>query len=320
MFCWNCGKEVEDSHLFCVNCGARVRTIGKPPVQRIMPMQQIPPTYQAQAMMQRQAFSVKLLPMILIVILTFGLFISSFFFGRGNMTAAMLLASVPGFVLLFLIYRMDRIEPEPLPLLIKLFLCGGILVPFWVMIAEELLGMMVTAWFGRYPVIYSVVEAFLVAETTEELGKYAALRLGSWKHPAFNFRFDGVVYATTVALGFEIVENILYIASYGFGTALGRAAFPGHCVFAIYMGYYYGQAKSCEVAGDLKGAAKFRRKAVIIPLIIHGCYDTLCFWSELSESTLLVFGFLFLLVVTMSVLNVTAYRNIKKYAYEDSHI
>ena len=335
MFCWNCGKEVGDKHLFCVECGARVRTIGEPPVQRIIPqqtqqaqqpqqpvwqMQQIQPTLQVQAMQQKQAFSVKLLPMILIVILTIGLFTSSIFAGAGSMTIAMLFSSVCGLVLLFLVCKMDRIEPEPLPLLIKLFLCGAILVPFWVMIVEEILDSFIFALFGDIPVIYSVLEAFLVAATVEELGKYAALRLGSWKHPAFNFRFDGIVYATTVAMGFEIVENLLYIAEYGFGTALGRAAFPGHLVFAIYMGYYYGQAKSLESRGDRKGAARMRRKSIFIPLIIHGCYDTLCFWSELSDSTLYVLASLVVLVVAMSVLNVTAYRNIKKYAYEDQHI
>ena len=345
MFCWNCGKSVEDNHLFCVSCGARVRTIGTPPVQRMIPpqqsspvqpmqqmtdqmyqdqpvwqMQQIDPRWQAQALGQKGTFKVKILPIIMIVLMTIGLFISSMFAGSGSMAMALLLSAIAGLVLLVFVYKTDRVEPEPLPLLIKLFLCGAILVPFWVSIVEGLLGYVIALVFGDYPVIYSVMEAFIVAATVEELGKYAALKFGSWKHPAFNFRFDGIVYAATVALGFEIVENLLYILQYGFGTALIRTAFPGHLVFSIYMGYYYGLAKSYEVMGDKIRSKRARRKAIIIPLIIHGIYDTICFWSELSDSTLYVLGSFAVLLIIMLVLNVTAYINIKKYAFEDQHV
>lgn len=329
MFCWNCGNEVEESHLFCTNCGARVRTIGTPPVQTMMPrsqentewqIQQLDPGMREQALGQKGTFRVKLLPMILIVIMTIGLFVSSLFAESGSMTIAMLISGISGIVLLIMIYRMDKIEPEPLPLLIKLFLCGAIIVPFWVIIVEEIVGLIVNVTSGDFPIINAVMNAFIVAATVEELGKYFALKFGSWNHPAFNFRFDGIIYATTVAIGFEIVENILYVAQDGLGTALIRTAFPGHVVFAIYMGYYYGQAKSHEVNGDKIGAAKLRRKAVIVPLIIHGIYDTLCFFAELNDSDLYVLGSLLVLLITMAVLNVTAYRNIKKYAYEDSHV
>ena len=179
---------------------------------------------------------------------------------------------------------------------------------------------MIALIFGDYPVIYSVLEAFIVAATVEELGKYAALKFGSWKHPAFNFRFDGIVYAATVAIGFEVVENLLYIWQYGFGTALIRTAFPGHLVFSIYMGYYYGLAKSYEANGDIIRSKKARRKAIGFPLLIHGIYDTICFWAELNDSTWYVLGSFALLLVIMLALNVTAYINIKKYAYEDQPI
>ncbi|WP_051204857.1 PrsW family glutamic-type intramembrane protease [Butyrivibrio sp. VCD2006] len=338
MFCWNCGANVGDTHLFCENCGARVRTIGEPPAQKIMAghtmqqgqpnvqiqqgqpdwqMQQVHPEWQEQAFQQKDAFSVKKLPVVMIVILTIGLFISSMFADSGSMTFAMLFSSVSGLLLLLYVYKLDSIEPEPLPLLIKLFLTGGILVPIGVIIVEEIVELVLEIFFIDSPILYSALNAFLVAATVEELGKYIALKRGSWNHPAFNFRFDGIVYATTVAMGFEIVENLLYIASYGFGTALGRAAFPGHLVFSIYMGYYYGQAKSHAVRGDLKGAARLRRKAVIIPIIIHGFYDTLCFWAELNDSTLYVLGSLVVLILAMTVLNVKAYKNIRKYAHED---
>ncbi len=58
-------------------------------------------------------------------------------------------------------------------------------------------------------------------------------------------------------------------------TALVRAvtAIPGHASFGVFMGVWYGFAKKLEVRGNLQGAQNMRKKAVIIPALIHGSYD-----------------------------------------------
>ena len=86
------------------------------------------------------------------------------------------------------------------------------------------------------------------------------------------------------------------------------------------MGYYYGQAKSLEMAGDKDGSKKMRIKGITRAIIIHGIYDSVCMLGSASDS----FGFLAIsilcLLVLMCVLNVNAYKNIKNFAHEDKPV
>ena len=54
-----------------------------------------------------------------------------------------------------------------------------------------------------------------------------------------------------VALGFAAFENVKYVYSYGFATGLVRAvtAVPGHAIFGVFMGYFYGYAKLSDYWG-----------------------------------------------------------------------
>ena len=293
--CQSCGAELEPTSNFCTYCGSRY-VEPKPP------------------------FVVKRLPMLLIAVLTLGFIISSFFAQEAEMDLALIVSCVPGIVLLFLIYRLDRIESEPPGLLAKLFFGGALIATIVASMIEVAMDTVISTLFGWYPIIYCFLEAFIMAALTEELCKYAILKMFTWKHPAFNYRFDGVVYSTTVALGFEIFENLMYLVDNTADTAFTRAAFPGHCIFGIYMGYYYGQAKTLELRGDAAGAGAMRRKGIITAVLIHGFYDFVCFMTAATESEILQILLAFMLVVVMVVLNVTAYKNIQKYAYEDAPV
>lgn len=273
-----------------------------------------------QAEQKKQPFLVRALPYIVIVVLTLGFSIAALFTDSDRMDLAIAISCIPGIVLIFLIYRLDRIEPEPIPLLIKLLVGGGFLATLASVIIELIIGAVIDSIFYPGTILYCFLEAFILAAMTEELCKYTVLKLFSWKHPAFNFRFDGVVYSTAVAIGFEMVENVLYLAESAVGTALGRAAFPGHCVFGIYMGYYYGQAKTLELDGDIKGSKAMRKKGILIAILIHGTYDFICFMSSAFDSEVLQLLLILLLTLAMVVLNVTAYKNIKKFASEDAHV
>lgn len=293
--CRCCGAPEEPGAEFCAYCGKRYID-PKPPLV------------------------VKRMPMILIAVLTLGFFLSSMFTEGAEMEIALIVSCVPGIVLLFLIYRLDRIEPEPMGLLIKLFFGGAVISTIASAIIESVLEVVIAFAFGWNTILYCFAAAFIMAAATEELCKYAVLKALTWRHPAFNYRFDGVVYSTAVAIGFEIFENLLYLIDSTADTAFTRAAFPGHCIFGIYMGYYYGQSKALELNGDPAGARSMRRKGIITAILIHGWYDFICFLAGSLESefisTLLGLG----LIAVMVVLNVTAYKNIKKYAYEDAPV
>ena len=223
------------------------------------------------------------------------------------------LAIIPGIILIVQVYRQDKIEKEPIGLLVKCLILGALTVIS--AIALETLGEYIIEGIFEYPSRFTVaLDCFLVVALAEEGGKYFVLKLGTWKHKAFNFRFDGIVYAVCVSMGFAIVENIFYVIDGGVTTALMRAltAVPGHCIFAVFMGHFYGEAKVCEARGNIKGMDRYQRLALWVPVLIHGFYD-FCLSVETISATLTFFVFII-------GLDVFAIHKIKQYSMEDMPI
>jgi RsiW-degrading membrane proteinase PrsW (M82 family) len=111
---------------------------------------------------------------------------------------------------------------------------------------------------------------FVVAAFTEELFKLLALYLLIWRNRHFNEKFDGIVYATFISLGFAGVENILYVTDGGMTVGITRAftAVPAHALFGIVMGYQFGLAKFYP-----KERSWRLLLALVIPIMLHGIYD-----------------------------------------------
>jgi protease PrsW len=180
---------------------------------------------------------------------------------------AILFASLaPVFIILFYIYFRDKYDKEPAALLIKALLLGIVIV-IPVIFVERLLQYLMPPLGHVGEAAYN---AFVVAGSTEELFKFLALYLLVWKSPSFNEKFDGIVYAVFVSLGFAGVENVLYVLDGGVQIALTRAltAIPAHAIFGITMGYYLGIAHMYK---ELRG--KYLGRALLVPVILHGLYD-----------------------------------------------
>lgn len=197
-------------------------------------------------------------------------------------------AVLPPMALMLYIYRKDKVEREPPRLLAKLLL-GGVLAVIPAMLLEWV-GIPAAGMLLREGTpAYAAVCCFLVVGAAEEGCKYFFLRRFSWNDPAFNYRFDAMVYAVFVSMGFALVENLLYVFTSGtLATALLRAvtAIPGHAAFAVFMGYCYGTERLYDRAAlrctDPKQAAycrtlcrRFGRRALWLPVLIHGAYDFL---------------------------------------------
>ena len=54
---------------------------------------------------------------------------------------------------------------------------------------------------------YTLVLAFAVVAVVEEGAKFAMLKRRTWNDMNFNYRFDGIVYAVFVSLGFAAFEK-----------------------------------------------------------------------------------------------------------------
>ena len=224
-----------------------------------------------------------------------------------------LAAVVPPLYLMARIYKLDKIESEPPRLIARLFLLGCFSVIFAAII-EGILEAILGALVQQNSVLYRLLLYFLVVALTEEGVKYACLRKGSWNSPDFNYRFDAVVYAAAVTLGFAAAENIEYVFMYGLSTALVRAAtaIPGHCIFGIYMGYYYGMAKYHASYGRRDQAKTYLGLSLIVPVLLHGFYDFCA--TAASELYILVF------YAYIIILDIIAIRQIRKLSREDRPI
>ena len=198
-----------------------------------------------------------------------------------------LLAVIPSVFLLIKVYQADKVEKEPAPLLFKLFI-KGLESAFFAAVVEALLinfGLNTLVRLGLIEgegsFLYHAIEAFLIVAVAEEGFKYYFLKQTTWNHPAFDYRFDAVVYAVFVSLGFATIENILYVwgSQIESGTGLqlsvyrGVLSVPAHCVFAVAMGIHYGAAKYAQGHEQFDLEEAGLRKAFLVPVLMHGFFD-----------------------------------------------
>ena len=185
----------------------------------------------------------------------------------------LLAALVPAVFLMVQVYRLDRIEKEPPGLLLKLVLFGAL--------SGLAAGVVEGALTRALEVLLSgsalrlVIENFLAVALVEEACKRWVVMKFAWNHPAFDYRFDAVVYCVFSALGFAALENILYVAQFGLSVAVPRAllSVPGHFFFAVYMGIYLGEAKHAEREGEGYLRDRFLRESILVPVLLHGFWD-----------------------------------------------
>ncbi len=172
----------------------------------------------------------------------------------------------PVLIIAFYIYNRDKYEKEPFSILIKA-LFTGVLTVIPAVIVEKILTVFSPAWEG---LSFAGYNAFVVAAFTEELFKFLAFYFFFWKNRNFNEKFDGIVYAVYISLGFAAVENILYVFTGGVGVGIVRAltAVPAHALFGIMMGYYFGLARFNVTLRSLNLMLAF-----LLPFVFHGLYD-----------------------------------------------
>jgi len=183
------------------------------------------------------------------------------------------LALLPAIILMIYIYKMDKREKEPFRKLLLCFFWGIISVIPAIIIEEVCCEILNEAFTSS--IAYLLVENFLIVALTEEGCKYFFLNKISKKNAYYDYFFDGIVYSVFVSLGFAATENVMYVLQNGIGTAILRmfTAVPGHTCFAIFMGYYYSRKRYCDLFGDKKGAKKYAKLAIWVPVLIHGAYD-----------------------------------------------
>ena len=192
-------------------------------------------------------------------------------------------AIVPGILLLYYVYSKD-FNPEPKRMIYKGFFYGCLSVFVSTLISGPLMKL---GLFVNQPSSFAeaLQTSFFGAAIPEESAKLLMLWLLLRHSPEFDERFDGMVYAAAVGLGFACLENLMYVVSAGAGwfqVSVTRAIFavPGHFACAIVMGYYFSRNHF-----DSRKITEFDRiKVWLFPVLLHGIYDTLAFSAELSPA------------------------------------
>ena len=222
-------------------------------------------------------------------------------------------AVIPAVALMVYVYKADKMEREPTTLLWRLIL-QGIISTALAVFTERLGAQALSSFVRSNTLLYQILFFFLVVGLSEEGFKYLLLKRRTWDSPSFNCRFDGVVYAVFVSMGFALWENIDYVVMYGLETAFIRAltAVPGHACFGVFMGAWYGLAKSHDRHGHEKYSKVCRYFAVICPVLLHGLYDLIATLDR-GELSLVFIGFI-------AVMFLAAYRTVKKLSAQDKYL
>lgn len=184
------------------------------------------------------------------------------------MLTTIIAATIPIVFISTIIYIIDT-EKEPIPLLIRCFLWGMLIVLPVILIESvwQIIGSRLhLSGFYR-----SVYDAFVSAGFSEELFKFIATWHILRKTKYFDQFYDGIVYAVFVSMGFALVENILYVAEHGMTTAVirGLLSVPAHAFFGIFMGFHLSLWRIGKPAHKEANLVL----ALLIPIAIHGLFD-----------------------------------------------
>jgi RsiW-degrading membrane proteinase PrsW (M82 family) len=194
-----------------------------------------------------------------------------------------LTGAIPALVAMWVVDRLDRKRPEP-PSLRRLCAFVGMLSVIPALLLE--LGLSATLGMTLDPpdLTYqgATFKSFIVAAGVEEACKIAVVYWIVWRHPEFDERMDGIVYASRAGLGFAAVENVMYLLFVAGGSLedqlvmwILRAVLsvPGHAMWTGMMG-----AMAARRRFDGRGLGLLG--GYLFAVAFHGAYDLALFAQQ----------------------------------------
>ena len=227
-------------------------------------------------------------------------------FERGIIMGA-ILSLIPSAILVFILCRLGKTQKDSVRFLLKLLGFGALsaLVAAGISI---LCTEVIFSGVDQSSLFFILFENFIIVALVEEGAKFFLLKKGSWNSPFFTHSFNGIVFAAMIALGFGIVENIVYLMFDATITKIivrGLLGAFGHIIDAMMMGFFYGLAKFYDSTGDEAQVKSSLKKALIVPILFHGSFDALL---TMADYTIVVFLFFILYIIEI----VLAFKFMKK--------
>ena len=174
----------------------------------------------------------------------------------------------------------DKVEKEPMWVLIKTMVKGGIISIILttviylaaIFFSPEIFSLMKPGVGG----VFSKFTFAMFVGFTEETGKALAAIWLLRKLKDFDEPVDGIIYGMAIALGFAAIENLQYMMNYTYKVIIGRhfLSVPLHITCGAIWGY-----------GLAVNKFKHKRSSNLVNLFpyiaaaafLHGIYDFLCF-------------------------------------------
>ena len=197
--------------------------------------------------------------------------------------------------------RYDKLEPEPIKVLLRVGLWGGLMsiIPAIIgnSLADHFLGLdgFVNDLSRRITLPLALGSAVFIGINEETWKFLATLRLVK-KLPEFDQPIDGMIYAMTVALGFAALENIEYMVRFGAGVLVTRSVLstPIHLACAAIWGYGLARARF------ISRHKKYVKTALPYLLAAAGVHAAFDFFIFLQTWTILLVFPLLLFIVWLS--------------------
>ncbi len=168
------------------------------------------------------------------------------FAGLSLVITGVVLALVPALLWLAFFYLQDRLEPEPVGHVARIFVIGlALAAAIGVPLTDQVFG--VSNWLYRDPLTELLGSVFVIG-AIQAFIVYATVRYFIFDSPEFDERTDGVVYGTAAGLGVATAMNLQFILSSG-GAALGSGEVfvvevaLAQAAFGGLLGYFLGRAK-----------------------------------------------------------------------------
>ena len=191
------------------------------------------------------------------------------------------LAVLPALILLFYTYQQDKMQREPVKMIVKGFFwgCLSVFCSIFISVPSMHLGLFPDGINSFWDAFRT---AFFGAAIPEETAKLFCLWMFLRRNPYFDERMDGIVYAVCVGMGFAAFENIEYLFAAGTDwvtTGIGRSltAIPGHFGFAVLMGYFFSLNHFDKYRAPMAGL-----KMWLYPVLAHGIYDTVAMMATVT--------------------------------------
>lgn len=192
------------------------------------------------------------------------------------------LGSLPSLIWLSIYLNEDE-HPEPNRFILKIFFIGALSAPIAAGIEYFLINS--TGKFGIPVVLENFLVLFVFIGIVEEYIKFAAVKVGMFRNPAFDEPADAMIYLIVSGLGFAALENILAIFHFVensknvIGEAIEITALRFlsstvlHVLASAILGYYFAKKHF------------FLKKfsliyGIILAGFLHGAYNTLTMISD----------------------------------------